>query len=109
MEYHLKAQVMGKESYLTVQHGSQRLWCMDMEGSSSTQETKGGDHTNESKTVVAMKMGDKYPTEFREMQMTLTHLRLGALRTVEHQQPFSHLHQLRGTIVTKGGKRTSTP
>ena len=59
--------------------------------------------------MVAMKMGDEDTTEFREMEMALTHLCLGALRTVEHQQSLSHLYQLRGTIVSKGGKRTSTP
>ena len=82
---------------------------MDMKGRCTTQQTKGGDHADESETMVAMKMGDEDTTEFQEVEMTLTHLCLGALRTVEHQHSFPHLYQLRGTIVTKGGKRTSTP
>ena len=36
MEHHIKAQVMGEEGYLVVQHGTQCLMGMDMEGSCTT-------------------------------------------------------------------------
>ena len=85
IEHHLKAQVMGEESNLIVQHGAQCLRGMDMEGSSTSQKAESGDHPYQAETMVAMQMGDEHPTEFGEVQMTFPHLCLCSLRTVEHQ------------------------
>ena len=94
MEHHLKAQVMGEESNLIVQHGAQCLRGMDMKGSSTTQEAEGGYHPYQTKAMVTMQMGDEHPTEFGEVQMAFPHLRLCSLSAVEHQQPVPHLYEL---------------
>ena len=65
-----------------------------MEGSSTPQEAKGGDHPYQAKAMVTMQMRDEHPAEFGKVQMTFPHLRLCSLSTVEHQQPVPHLYEL---------------
>jgi hypothetical protein len=67
---------------------------MDMEGSSTPQQSEGGDHADQTEAVVTMQMGDEDPAELREVQMAFPHLRLCPFGTVEHQQPVPHLYEL---------------
>ena len=80
-----------------------------MERSSTPQKPEGGNHPNESEAMVAMQMGDEDMAQLRETNPTTAKLHLGTLGTVEHQHLVTHLHNLRRRIMTKGGKRTSTP
>ena len=109
MELHLEAQVVSKEVYLAAQDGAERLRAVDMEGGRPPHQTEGGDHANEAEAMVAMQMGDKDMTQFGKPRMTPTQLRLRALCTIEHQQLLTHFHHLGGSVMTKGGKRTSAP
>ena len=59
--------------------------------------------------MVAVQMGDKDMAQLREAHPATTELHLGTLGTVEHQHLVTHLNHLRRRIMTKGGKRTSTP
>jgi hypothetical protein len=109
MELHSETQVMGEELDLMVQFWSQGLWCMDMEGSCTSQKSEGGDHTNETETVVTMQVGNEDVAQFGETHPTPAELHLCAFSTVEHEHFLTHLNHLRRGVMTKGGKRTSTP
>jgi hypothetical protein len=65
-----------------------------METGRAPQQAKGGDHTDESETVVTMQMGDKHMTEFRETHPAFTQLHLRAFCTIEHQNLIAHLDHL---------------
>ena len=73
---------------------SQGLWCMNMQTSRTPQQSKGGDHTDKTKAVIAMQMGDKHMTEFREAHPAFTKLHLRAFRTIKHQDLVAYLHHL---------------
>ena len=109
MELDLKAQVVGKEGDLFLKDRPQGLRGMDMERSRTPHQSEGGDHAYQSEAMVTVQMGDKDMSQLREADATSAELHLRPFSTVEHQEPVAHLHQLRGGIVTKGGKRTSTP
>ena len=48
-------------------------------------------------------------TQFGETYPTTAKLHLGTFGTIEHEHLLTYLHHLRGCVMTKGGKRTSTP
>ena len=108
-EFHLKTQVVGEEGYLTFENWSQFLRAIDMQRCRASYESEGRDHPDQSETVVTMQMGDKHMTQLRKTYLTAPQLHLSAFCTVEHEDLTPHLHHLRGCVVTKGGKRTSTP
>jgi hypothetical protein len=94
MEHHLEIEVVGKEADLTIQLSAQGLRSMDMQTSRAPQQPEGGDHAYQTKTMVAMKMGDEDMTQLGKAHMTLAQLHLGALGTIEHQHLVTHLHHL---------------
>ena len=104
-----KPQIMGKELNLTIQFLSQCLWCMNMQTGRTSQKPKGGNHANQSETVVSMKVRDKDMTQFCKTDTALTQLHLCPFRAIQHQHLITHLHHLRRGVMTKGGKRASTP
>ena len=109
MELDVKAQVVGEEGDLLLKDRPQILRGVDVERSRSAHQSEGRDHAYQTETMVAVQMGNKDMTQLRETDTASTELHLRTLSTVEHQETVAHLHQLRGSIVTKGGKRTSTP
>ena len=109
IEDHLKSQIMGEELDLPVQFFTQCLWAMNVQAGRTTQKTKGRDHADKSETMVSMKVSDKDMTQFRKADTALTQLHLRAFGTVKHQHLITHLHHLRRSVMTKGGKCTSTP
>ena len=109
MELDIISQVVCEESDLLLQNGAQLLRRVDVERCRPSHQSEGGDHANQSEAVVAVQMGDKDMPQLRETDTASAELHLRTLSTVEHQETVAHLHQLRGSIVTKGGKRTSTP
>ena len=82
---------------------------MDMEGGGTPQKSESRDHADKSEAMVTMQMRDKHPTKLGEMEMGLPQLHLRSFCTIKHQQAVSHLYELGRCIVSKGGKRTSTP
>ena len=100
---------MCKKIYLTLKHRPQFLGGMDMESGCASQKTKGGYHANQSETMVTVQMGDKDMAQFGETHPTATQLHLGAFSTINHQHLVAQFYHLRGGVMTKGGKRTSTP
>ena len=108
MELDGEAQVVGVELYLMFQFRPQCLGSMHMKGRNASHESEGGDHTNESEAMVAMKMGDEDMPQFGKAHPAPAKLHLGALSTVEHQNLLAHLDDLRRGVMTQGGKRTST-
>ena len=109
MILYLVTQIVSEEGYLAFQLWSESLWPMDMQCGRTSQQTESGNHTNQSETVIAMLMGDEYVAQFGKADLTLAQLYLRAFGTIEHQHLTAHLHHLRRCVMTKGGKRTSTP
>ena len=109
MELDIITQVVCKETDLFVEDGTQFLRRMDVKRCRTSHQSEGGDHAYQSEAMVTVQMGDKDMSQLREADATSAELHLRPFSTVEHQEPVAHLHQLRGGIVTKGGKRTSTP
>ena len=109
IEFHLKAQIVCEEGYLTVEDRSQFLRAIDMQRRRTSYESESGNHPNQPETVVTMQMGNKHMTQFGKAYLTTPQLHLRTLRTVEHEHLASHLDHLRRGVMTKGGKRTSTP
>jgi len=94
MEHDLEVEVVGEEADLTIQLSAQGLGSMNMQTSRTPQQSEGGNHAYQTKTMVAMKMGDEYMTQLGKTHMTLAQLHLGALGTIEHQHLVTHLHHL---------------
>ena len=80
-----------------------------MQRGRTSYQTEGGNHANQSETMVTMQMSDKHMTQLRKAYLTAPQLHLRTLRAVEHEDLPSHLDHLRRGVMTKGGKRTSTP
>ena len=94
MELDIITQVVCKETDLFVEDGTQFLRRMDVKRCRTSHQSEGGDHAYQSEAVVAVQMGDKDVTQFRESHMTAPELHLRTLRTVEHKKFFAHLHNL---------------
>ena len=60
MEHHLIFQSVTEHIHLCLQHRFQCRRCIDMQGSRTSQHTKGTDHTNQSEAVVTMQMRDEH-------------------------------------------------
>jgi hypothetical protein len=80
-----------------------------MKGGRSAYQPEGGDHADEPETMVAMQMGDEDMAQFGKPRMAPPQLCLRTLCAIQHQQLLTHFHHLGGSVMAKGGKRTSTP
>lgn len=59
--------------------------------------------------MVAMHVGDEDGIELGEMNMGATELHLCSFSAIHHKALASHLYELRGGVMLKGGQRTATP
>ena len=109
IELHLKTQVVGKEGDLSFEDRAQFLGTIHMQRCRTPHQSEGGDHTDQSETMVPVQMGDKHMTELRKTYLTASQLHLRTLGTIEHEQLSPHFDHLRRSVMTKGGKRTSAP
>jgi hypothetical protein len=80
-----------------------------MEFGSTPQQSESGDHADEPKAMVAVKMGDEHMAHLGEAHTASTQLHLHALATVDHEQFLTHLDHLCRRIMAKGGQRATTP
>jgi hypothetical protein len=94
VEYHFEAQAVTEHVELRLKHGAQLGGGIDVQTSRTPQQSEGGDHAYQTKTMIAMKMGDEDMTQLGKTHMTLAQLHLGALGTIEHQHLVTHLHHL---------------
>ena len=94
IEFHLKTQIVGKESYLTIENRSQFLRTIDMQRRRTPYKSEGGNHPDQPETVITMQMGYKHMTQFRETYLATSQLHLRTFCTVEHEHLTTHLNHL---------------
>ena len=77
---------MAEQLHLLFQHRLQSSRGIDSQTSSSTQQSEGAEHAYQSKTMVAMQMGDEHGADFGKTQTGTAQLHLSALATVDQEQ-----------------------
>lgn len=108
MKDDLELQSRAKGGHLHVKHGAQLFRCIDMQRGRPTQHTERGNHADEAKAMVAMKMGDKDTAYACEMDAGAAQLYLRALTAVDHKHLLAYLHHLRRGIVMERRQRAAT-
>lgn len=59
--------------------------------------------------MITMHVGDEDGIELGEMNMGAAELHLCSFSAIHHKALASHLYELRGGVMLKGGQRTATP
>ena len=100
---------MTEKIHLALYHIPQQFVSMNMKCGSTSQQAKGRNHAYQSKAVVTMNVRDKNMANLCKTYMTTAKLHLCTLAAINHKQLFSHLDNLGGREMAKGGQRTATP
>ena len=79
-----------------------------MQGSRSTKQAEGTDHTHQAKAMVAVKMGDENRSYFSKTDARTSQLHLRAFATIHEKELSPHLDNLCRSIVSGCGQSTAT-
>ena len=94
MKHNFILQIIQEHLRLQIQQFLQLFGCIDMKGCSSSHQTESGNHADQTKAMITMKMRDKDRRNAAERLVGSSQLHLRSLTAINHKQLPSHLHNL---------------
>ena len=93
--------------YLWLEDACEVFRPVDVEVLNASEQSEGGQHSEESEGVVAMQVGEEDGLQMGETEARTAECHLGAFSAIEHEEFFADVDDLRGTESFGGGKSGS--